>query len=29
MKIDGGHAAIITNAKWFNSELPKLLNETK
>jgi len=29
IKIDGGHAAIITNAKWFNSELPKLLNETK
>lgn len=23
--IEGGHAAIITSAQWFNSELPKLL----
>tara|TARA_B100001093_G_scaffold340323_1_gene325099 strand:+ start:890 stop:1525 length:636 start_codon:yes stop_codon:yes gene_type:complete len=29
LKIEGGHAAIITNAKWFNSELPKLLQKTK
>ena len=29
IKIDGGHAAIITNARWFNSELPKLFKETK
>jgi pimeloyl-ACP methyl ester carboxylesterase len=26
-KIDAGHAAIITNAKWFNTHLPKLLFE--
>jgi pimeloyl-ACP methyl ester carboxylesterase len=25
--IPGGHAAIITQAKWFNDELPKLLSE--
>ena len=25
--IEGGHAAIITSAQWFNSELPKLLIE--
>lgn len=25
IKIKGGHAAIITQAKWFNEELPKLL----
>ena len=25
--IEGGHAAIITSAQWFNSELPKLLLE--
>ena len=29
IKIDGGHAAIITNARWFNNELPKLFKETK
>jgi pimeloyl-ACP methyl ester carboxylesterase len=28
-KIKGGHAAIITNAKWFNMELPKLLLNSK
>jgi len=26
-KIDAGHAAIITHAKWFNTHLPKLLFE--
>ena len=25
IKMEGGHAAIITHAKWFNSELPSLL----
>jgi hypothetical protein len=25
IKIKGGHAAIITQANWFNTELPKLL----
>ena len=26
-KIEGGHAIIITQAKWLNQELPKLLNQ--
>ena len=28
VKIRGGHAAILTNAIWFNKELPKLLLES-
>ena len=27
IKIKGGHAIIITQANWFNNELPKLLNK--
>ena len=27
IKIKGGHAAILTEANWFNDELPKILLE--